>query len=55
MCNIDAMVVTDDTHSHFSNCLHDDIVNDAPRIGKQIDQSELYRQCSPRRVKDTEI
>ena len=35
--------------------LHNAIINAAPRIGGKIDQSELYRQCSPRRVKDTEI
>ena len=40
---------------HFRSCLHDDIVNSAPRIGERIDQSELYRQCSPRRAKGTEI
>ena len=36
-------------------CLHDAIINGAPRIGGEIDKSELYRQCLPRRVKDTEI
>ena len=40
---------------HFRLCLHDAIVNSAPRIGERIDQSELYRQCSPRRMKYTEI
>ena len=36
-------------------CLRDAIINAAPRIGVKIDQSELYRQCSPRRVMDTTI
>ena len=40
---------------HHRSCLHDAIINAAPRIGEQIDKSELYRQCSPRRVMDTEI
>ena len=35
------------------SCLHDAIINAAPIIGGEIDQSELYIQCSPRRVKDT--
>ena len=37
------------------SCLHDAIINSAPRIGENIDQSELYRQFSPRRVMDTTI
>ena len=37
------------------SCFHYAIVNAAPIIGGKIDQSELYRQCSPRRVMDTEI
>ena len=37
------------------SCLHDAIVNAAPRTGEKMDQSELYIQCSPIRVKDTEI
>ena len=37
------------------SCLHDAIINTAPRIGGEIDQSELYRKCSPRRVMDTTI
>ena len=40
---------------HHRSCLHDAIINAAPRIGGGIDQSELYRQCSPRRVMDTRI
>ena len=40
---------------HHRSCLHDAIINAAPIIGKKIDQSELYRQCSPRRVMDTTI
>ena len=41
--------------SQLKSCLHYDIINSAPRIGGKIDQSELYRQCSPRKVKDKEI
>ena len=37
------------------SCLHYAIINDAPRIWGKIDQSELYRQCLPRRVMDTTI
>ena len=40
---------------HHRLCLHDAIINAAPRIGGGVDQSELYRQCSPRRVMDTAI
>ena len=40
---------------HHISCLHDEIINAAPRIGGEMDQSELYRQCSPRRVMDTTI
>ena len=36
-------------------CLDDDIVNAAPIIGGKMDQSELYRKCSPRRVTDKTI
>ena len=37
--------------SQVRSCLHDSIINSAPIIGEKTDQSELYRQCSPRRVK----
>ena len=37
------------------SCLHDEIINASPGIGGEINKSELYRQCLPRRVKDTEI
>ena len=40
---------------HQRSFLHDAIINAAPRIGKFFDKSELYRQCSPRRVIDTKI
>ena len=40
---------------HHRSCLHDTIINAAPIIGGKLDQSELYRQCSPRRVLDTTI
>ena len=39
--------------SHHRSCLHDAIINAAPIIGEKIDKSELYRQCSPRRVMNT--
>ena len=31
------------------------MTNAAPRIGGKINKFELYRQCLPRNVKDTEI
>ena len=37
------------------SCLQDAVINSAPRIGKFIDKQELYRQCPPRRVKDSNI
>ena len=37
------------------SCLQDSVINSAPRIGKYIDQQELYRQCPPRRVKYSNI
>ena len=37
------------------SCLHDAIINASPRIGGEINKSELYRQCLPRRVKYIEI
>ena len=40
---------------HHRSCLHDAIINAVPIIGEKIDKSELYRQCSPRRVIDTAI
>ena len=44
-----------ETSSQLRSCLNDSIINAAPRIGgRGVDQSELYRQCSLRRVKDTE-
>ena len=44
----------DEGSSHLRSCLHDAIINFAPKIGREIDKSELYRQCVPRRVKETE-
>ena len=35
--------------------LQDAVINSAPRIGKFINKQELYRQCPPRRVKDSNI
>ena len=37
------------------SCLQDAVINSAPRIGNFIDKKELYRQCPPRRVKDSNI
>ena len=37
------------------SCLQDAIINSSPRIGKYIDKQELYIQCLPRKVKDTNI
>ena len=41
--------------SHLISCLHDAIINAAPGIGGEINKYKLYRQCLPRRVKDTHI
>ena len=41
--------------SQLISCLHDATINAAPRIGKFFDKLDLYRQCPPRRMKDTEI
>ena len=37
------------------SCIHDAIINAAPRIRGGIDEFELYTQCPPRRVKDTHM
>ena len=37
------------------SCLQDAVINYAPRIGKFINKLELYRQCPPRRVKNSHI
>ena len=42
-------------HLSMRSCLQDSVINSAPRIGKYIDKNELYRQCPPRRVKDSNI
>ena len=41
--------------SQIRSCLHDSMVNTAPRIGQIMDKLEQYRQCSPRRVKCTNM
>ena len=41
--------------SQLISCLHDSIINSAPRIGGGVDNLELYRQCPPRRVRDTHM
>ena len=35
------------------SCLQDAVINSAPRIGKFISKLKLYRQCPPRRVKNS--
>ena len=42
-------------HLSMRSCLQDAVINYAPRIGKYINRHELYRQCYPRKVKDTNI
>ena len=42
-------------HLSMRSRLQDAVINSAPRIGKYIDKHEFYRQCPPRRVKDTNI
>ena len=37
------------------SCLQDAVINSAPRIGKFINKLELYRQCPPRREKNSHI
>ena len=37
------------------SCLQDAVINSTPKIGKYINKLELYRQCPPRRVKDTKM
>ena len=46
-----------EAEGHFSMrlCLQDAVINSAPRIGKYIDKQELYRQCSPIKLKDKNI
>ena len=42
-------------HLSMRSYLQDVVINSAPRIRKYIDKQELYRQCPPRKVKDTNI
>ena len=42
-------------NSNMRSCLQDAVINSAPRIGKFINKQELYRQCPPRRVKNSHI
>ena len=46
-----------EAEGHFSmrSCLQDAVINSAPRIGKFTNKQELYRQCPPRRVKNSHI
>ena len=37
------------------SCLQDAVINSSQRIVKFINKQELYRQCLPRRVKDSNI
>ena len=42
--------------SHLRLCLHNSMINSAPRIGETSKNGiVLYGQCLPRRVKDTQI
>ena len=40
---------------NMRSCLQDAVINSAPRIGNFINKQELYRQCPPRRVKNSHI
>ena len=42
-------------HLSMRSCLQDAVINYVTRIGKYIDKQELYRQCPPIKVKDTNI
>ena len=42
-------------YSQLRSCLHDEIINSPPIIGRKIDKLEFYRQCPPRRVKGTHM
>ena len=42
-------------HLSMRSCSQDSVINSAPRIGKFIKKQELYIQCPPRRVKDSNI
>ena len=44
-----------EVHLSMRSCLQDAVINYAPTIGKYIDKQEFYRQCPPRKVKDTNI
>ena len=35
------------------SCLQDTVIISAPKIGKYLNKLELYRQCPPRKVKNT--
>ena len=42
-------------HLTMRSCLQDAVINYAPRIGKYTNKLEFYRQCPPRRLKDTKM
>ena len=42
-------------HLTMRSCLQDTVINYAPRNGKQIDKQELYSQCPPKKIKDSNI
>ena len=42
-------------HLLLRSCLQDAVINSDPMIVKYMNKLELYRQCPPRRVKDTKI
>ena len=41
--------------SHLRSCLRHAINNAVPIIGGNIDKLKLYRQCTPRRMKDKHL
>ena len=41
--------------SQLISCLHDAIINYAPRMVGGVEKLELYQQCPPRRLRDTHM
>ena len=44
-----------ESHLIMRSCLKDDVIISAPGIGQYINKLGLYKQCHPRRVKDTKM
>ena len=42
-------------HFNLRSCLQYAVIDSAPIIGKYTNTIELYNQCPPRRVKDTQM